>query len=80
MAFTTARREAYITHNLAEAVEMLPDDCESAKQPFDLDQVKGLLRSADGYWKGAIMVALYTGARLRDVVNMQWESVDLQSR
>ena len=39
-----------------------------------------LLRSADADWKGAIMVALYTGARLRDVVNMRWESVDLQSK
>jgi integrase len=79
MAFTTARKQGYITHNPAEAVEMLPEDSESAKQPFDVDQVKALLRSADGDWKGAIMVALYTGARLRDVVNMRWESVDLQS-
>jgi integrase len=80
MAFTSARRQGYITHNPADAVEMLPEDSESAKQPFDLDQVKALLNSADGDWKGAIMVALYTGARLRDVVNMRWESVDLQSK
>jgi integrase len=80
MAFTSARRQGYITHNPAEAVEMLPEDFESAKQPFDLDQVKALLSSADGDWKGAIMIALYTGARLGDVVNMRWESVDLQSK
>lgn len=80
MAFTTARKQGYISHNPADAVEMLREDSESAKQPFDLDQVTALLRSADGDWKGAIMVALYTGARLRDVVNMRWESVDLQSK
>ena len=26
------------------------------------------------------MVALYTGARLQDVANMRWESVDLQNK
>ena len=59
---------------------MLPEDSGSAKQPFDLDQVKALVRSADGDWKGAIMVALYTGARLSDLVNMRWESIDLQNK
>jgi len=80
MAFTTARRQGYITHNPAEAVEMLPEDAEPAKQPFDIDQVKALLRAATGDWKGAIMVALYTGARLQDVANMRWESVDIQNK
>ena len=59
---------------------MLPEDSGSAKQSFDLDQVKALVRSADGDWKGAIMVALYTGARLSDLVNMRWESIDLQNK
>src|SRR5262245_54149768 len=80
MAFTTARKQGYISHNPAEAVEMLPEDSESARQPFDLEQVKALLRAAKGDWRGAIIVALYTGARLADVANMRWESVDLQNK
>jgi integrase len=80
MAFTTARRQGLIAHNPAEAVEMLPEPCESARQPFDVEQVKALLRAAMGDWRGAIMVAVYTGARLADVANMRWESVDLQSK
>jgi integrase len=80
MAFTTARKQGYISHNPAEAVEMLPEDSESARQPFDLEQVKALLCAAKGDWRGAIMVALYTGARLADVANMRWESVDLQNK
>ena len=44
MAFTSARKQGYITHNPAEAVEMLPEDSDSAKQPFDVEQVKALLR------------------------------------
>jgi integrase len=80
MAFTSARKLGYITHNPAEAVEMLPEDADPAKHPFDIEQVKALLKAATGDWKGAIMVALYTGARLQDVANMRWESVDLQNK
>jgi integrase len=80
MAFTSARKLGYITHNPAEAVEMMPEDAEPAKQPFDIDQVKALLQAPTGDWRGAIMVALYTGARLQDVANMRWESVDLQNK
>jgi integrase len=80
MALTSARRQGYITHNPAEAVEMLAEDTDPARQPFAVEQVKALLRAADGDWRGAIMVALYTGARLQDVANMRWESVDLQNK
>jgi integrase len=79
MAFTSARKLGYITHNPADGVEMLPESAETAKQPFDIEQVKALLKAAPGDWKGAIMVALYSGARLQDVANMRWESVDLQN-
>jgi integrase len=80
MAFTSARKLGYITHNPADALDMLPENAEPAKQPFDIDQVKAILRAATGDWRAAIMVALYTGARLQDVTNMRWESVDLQNK
>src|SRR5690349_19682242 len=42
--------------------------------------VKAILKAARGDWRGAIMVALYTVARLQDVADMRWESVDLQNK
>jgi integrase len=80
MAFTRARKLGYVTQNHAEAVDTLPEDKDPARQPFSIEQVQAILRVADGDWKGAIMLALYTGARLQDVANMRWESVDLQNK
>ena len=59
---------------------MLPENTDPGRQPSNVDQVKALLSAASGDWKGAIMFALYTGARLADVGNMRWESADLQNK
>jgi integrase len=40
--------------------------------------VAKLVGAAEGDWKGAILLAYYTGARLRDVTNMRWNAIDLK--
>ena len=76
-AFNAALRQGYITSNPCTALESLPVESEE-KGTFPPADVAKLVSVADGDWKGAILLAYYTGARLRDVANMTWSAVDLK--
>lgn len=76
-AFNAALRQGYIASNPCTAVETLPVESEE-KGTFTPEQVSQLVGAAEGHWKGAILLAYFTGARLRDVANMQWSAVDLK--
>jgi integrase len=49
------------------------------KGVFSPEQVAALIKTADGDWRGLIMVAFYTGQRLLDCANLRWRDVDLVS-
>lgn len=78
-ALNTATKQSYIPSNPATAVESLPVKSEE-RGTFTAAQMSKLLRAAEGDWRGAILLAYYTGARLGDVANMRWEVIDWRNK
>lgn len=78
-AFNAALRQGYITNNPCTALESLPEET-AERSIFTAEQVTELVTKAKGDWKGAILFAFYTGARLGDVANITWNAIDLEKR
>jgi integrase len=72
----TAYRQQHISSNPALAVEHVKVRI-AEKGVFTHEQLGKLLANAKGDWKSAILFAYYTGIRLSDVAQMQWESIDI---
>jgi integrase len=78
-----------IPSNPAAAVDSL-NEKGAVRGVFESEQVRALLMACEGFkkrgrncgndWRGACLVAFYTGARLSDVANLKWANLDLQKR
>ncbi|MFM9955474.1 MAG: tyrosine-type recombinase/integrase [Opitutaceae bacterium] len=76
--FADALNNGHVLSNPAAAVKTPPAAGESRK-PFEWHQVRAILQAAEGDWKTAVMLGVYTGARLGDCVSMEWRQVDFQT-
>jgi integrase len=74
-AFEKARKLGKIKYNPVAATDSLPSD-STVKDPFSPTDVARLVKVAEGDWKGAILLAYGTGARLQDVCNFRWDAID----
>jgi len=77
-AFEKARKLGKIRYNPVGATDPLPND-STVKDPFSAEEVARLLQVAEGDWKGAILLAYGTGARLQDVCNFRWDAIDTEN-
>lgn len=78
VALNDARREGLILANPGEGLTRLKADKTKVEaRPFTDEEVRTLLKHADGEWEGMILFAYYTGQRLADVATMAWKNLDL---
>jgi integrase len=77
--FNDARREGLISTNPAEAVKTFAMEKE-ARDVFTHEQLRALMAKASSEWKTAILLAYYSGLRLRDAVSLSWDNVNFELR
>jgi integrase len=77
-AFNAASKQGHISVNPCAAIEPLKHKAQR-KAVFEPEQVSALLKAAEGDWRGLILTAFYSGARLSDAANLRWRNVDLVS-
>lgn len=77
--FNDARREGLISTNPAEAVKTFDVEKE-ARDVFTHEQLCALVVKASPEWKTAILLAYYSGLRLRDAVSLSWDNVNFELR
>ncbi len=78
-ALRKAQKLALITTNPAEALDALPLTDSTTREAFTDAQIQKLLQAVDydNDWKGAVLLGLWTGQRMGDILNLRWEMVDM---
>lgn len=84
MPFKAAHDAGYIdiNPNTKNTVRPIKDEaCNVEKDVFTQEQLAALIEAAPGEdWKGAILCGYYTGLRLRDIADLKWSAVDLETQ
>ena len=84
MPFKAAHDAGYIDINpcTKNSVRPVKDEVRNVeKDVFTPEQLAALIKAAPSDdWKGAILCGYYTGLRLRDVADLQWNAINLKEQ
>lgn len=77
-SFANAVAKRQLEFSPAEHVESIEvEDCN--RRPFTSGELKKILQAANVEWQTMILVAFYTGLRLRDCANLTWQNIELHT-
>ncbi len=77
--YAEAVEQGHISRNPFAGVDALREDSEESKrEPFTVSEVAQLIKTAEGDWRGLVILAASSGLRLMDAARLQWKSVDLE--
>lgn len=73
--FVDAIRDGFLDHNPADIRP--PRGAANERQPFTSEELRRLWDAASEEWRGILLMGLFTGQRLFDLVKLRWESLTL---
>lgn len=77
-SFNNAVAKRQLEFSPAEHVENIElQECN--RRPFSSDELAKILKAANTEWRTMILVAFYTGLRLRDCANLNWQNIELHT-
>lgn len=77
IAFNKAVKTGLILKDPTDPIELLKVP-ESARRPFTVEELNMIFSKAEGFFRYSGVLALYTGARLGDIVCLKWRDIDFR--
>lgn len=71
-----ALREGVIFRDPTAGVKLLRVPAMRSRRPFTVEEMRQILSSATGEWRGIVLAGFYTGQRIGDIVRMEWSAIE----
>lgn len=80
-AWNDAHKQGLLRDNEFTKIELLRESRkeQAQRRAFTLPELKRILEKCSDDWRGLVLMGLYTGQRLSDILNLTWQNVDLQN-